>query len=96
MTVHEIEEMHKGEIPDTCHRDLPPTFNEISERKRAETQLFIEKMDYYLSFFYQEMNDTAYKHGLKASNFAVAHGMHHYNNYSSALDICKLSRIALQ
>ena len=41
------------------------------------------------------MNDTALKHGLMKSNFAVAHGMHHYSNYSSALDIAKLSRIAL-
>lgn len=36
MTVHEIEEMYKNEVPDTSYRDLPPTFNEISERKRAE------------------------------------------------------------
>ena len=42
------------------------------------------------------MNDTALKHGLSKSNFAVAHGMHHNNNYSSAFDIAKLSRIAMQ
>lgn len=96
LTVREIEDTFKdGDIPDTCYRDLPPTFNEVSERKRAETQLFIERMDYYLTYFYREMNDCAYKHGLKASNFAVAHGMHHYNNYSSAIDMAKLSRIAL-
>lgn len=52
-------------------------------------------MDHYLDFFYKEMNETALKHGLKNSNFAVAHGMHHQNNYASALDIAKLSRIAL-
>ena len=52
-------------------------------------------MDSNLNFFYKEMNDTAMKHGLKKSNFAVAHGMHHNNNYSSALDIAKLSRVAL-
>jgi len=95
LTVREVDETTEGEIPDTCHRDLPPTFNEITERKRAETQLFIEKMDHYLTFFYNEMNETACKHGLNSSNFAVAHGMHHYNNYSSAIDICKLSRVAL-
>ena len=52
-------------------------------------------MDFFLGYFYREMNDAALKHGLNKSNFAVAHGMHHYNNYSSALDIAKLSRIAL-
>lgn len=41
------------------------------------------------------MNETAIKQGLCKSNFAVAHGMHHYNNYSSALDVAKLSRVAL-
>ncbi len=41
------------------------------------------------------MNDTACKLGLKNSHFAVAHGMHHYNNYSTAIDMAKLSRIAL-
>lgn len=41
------------------------------------------------------MNSTACKLGLKKSNFSVAHGMHHYNNYSSALDVAKLSRAAL-
>ena len=95
LTVREVEDSFDGEIPDTPQRDLPPTFSELSERKRIETQLFIERMDHYLSYFYREMNDTACKHNLKHSNFAVAHGMHHYNNYSSAIDICKLSRIAL-
>ena len=33
---------------------------------------------------------------MKSSNFAVAHGMHHYNNFSSAFDIAKLSNIALK
>lgn len=94
--MREIEDSYKGQnIPDTKYSDLPPTFNEITERKRAETQLFIERMDHYLDYFYKEMNDTACKHGLKNSHFAVAHGMHHYNNYSTAMDIAKLSRIAL-
>ena len=52
-------------------------------------------MDHNLDYFYREMNDTACKHGLKNSNFAVAHGMHHFNNYSTAIDIAKLSRVAL-
>ena len=36
LTVREIEETFTDEIPDTPYRDLPPTFNETSERKRAE------------------------------------------------------------
>ena len=54
-----------------------------------------ERMEFNLSYFYKEMNETALKHGLMKSNFAVAHGMHHNNNYSSAIDIAKISRIAL-
>ena len=46
MTVQEIEASFQGEIPDTPSRDLPPTFSELQERKRIETQLFIEKMDH--------------------------------------------------
>ena len=48
-----------------------------------------------MSFFYKEMNDTACKIGLRSTHFAVAHGMHHYDNYSTALDIAKLSKVAL-
>lgn len=95
MTAREIDQTFQGEIPNTSYFELPPSFNEASERKRAETILFIEKMDHYLDYFYKEMNETACKHGLKSSNFAVAHGMHHNNNYASALDMAKLSRIAL-
>ena len=36
------------------------------------------------------------KYNLKGSNWNVAHGMHHYNNYSTALDIARISRVALQ
>lgn len=85
----------EGEIPITPSSDLPPTFNEIRERKCASETLLNERVELYLGFFYKEMNDTALRHGLMKSNFAVAHGMHHYNNYSSALDIARLSRIAL-
>ena len=55
-----------------------------------------EKMNVALRVFYRKMNDTATACGLKKTNFAVAHGMHHNDNYSSALDIALLSRIALR
>ena len=74
----EIDQNYKGEIPDTPDRDLPPEFNEAAERQTAKTILYCELMDHYLSFFYDEMNDKAAKLGLNASNFVVAHGMHHF------------------
>jgi D-alanyl-D-alanine carboxypeptidase len=38
------------------------------------------------------MNETSKKLGLgKGTNFAVAHGMHHDRNYSTALDIATIS-----
>lgn len=41
------------------------------------------------------MNNTAIKVGLRNTHFAVAHGMHHNDNYSTAFDIAKLSKAAL-
>lgn len=42
------------------------------------------------------MNETAIALGLKDTHFAVAHGMHHFDNYSTAMDIARLSAFALQ
>ena len=42
------------------------------------------------------MNETALELGMKDSKFAVAHGMHNDNNYSTALDIAKLSCHAMK
>ena len=95
MTAREVDESYQGAIPDTPYSDLPSNFNEFSERKRIEEWLFIERLDNDLSYFYEEMNVQAEELGLTKSNFSVAHGMHHFNNYSSALDIAKLSRIAM-
>ena len=95
LTAREVDETFEGDIPETSYADLPPNFNEVSERKRLADVLFNERVDNQLSYFYKAMNETAYKHGLSKSNWAVAHGMHHNNNVSSALDIAKLSRIAL-
>ena len=54
-----------------------------------------ERIDHNLSYFYREMNEMSFKYSLKGSNWNVAHGMHHYNNYSTAIDIARLARVAL-
>ena len=41
------------------------------------------------------MNQKASELGMSRSHFNVAHGMHNDDNYSSALDIGKLSLYAL-
>ena len=67
----------------------------MTERKRVAENLEIEKLDFQLTYFYKEMNDTAAKLGLRRTRFAVAHGMHHNDNYSTAFDIATLSKLAL-
>ena len=42
------------------------------------------------------MNEMANDLGLKRSHFAVAHGMHNENNYSTAYDIGKLSCLMMR
>ena len=44
-----------------------------------------------LNAFYREMNRNAAEMKLKDTNFLSAHGMHHDQNYSSALDIALIS-----
>ncbi len=41
------------------------------------------------------MNETAKRLNLKNSNWAVSHGMHHDENYSSALDVALLAQHSL-
>jgi D-alanyl-D-alanine carboxypeptidase len=56
-----------------------------------------EKERLALKAFYYKMNETAKELGLgKGTHFAVAHGMHHDRNYSTALDIATLSWNALR
>lgn len=45
--------------------------------------------------FYAMMNEKAVSLSMTKSNFAVAHGMHNDNNYSSAYDIGKLCCYAM-
>jgi len=49
-----------------------------------------------LEEFYGLMNNMVDELGLKNSHFAVAHGMHHEDNYSTAADIAKLSCHAME
>ena len=42
------------------------------------------------------MNEKARKLGMKSSNFNVAHGMHHDNNYSTSFDLGLLSSYAMK
>ena len=48
-----------------------------------------------LKAFLDKMNETAEALGMRQSHFAVSHGMHHTENYSSALDIAMLARHTL-
>lgn len=41
------------------------------------------------------MNETAKKLGLKGTNYSVAHGMYHEQNYSTAVDVAVLARHTL-
>ena len=84
------------DIPDPEIEDMPNDYNEELTMARAKEIVLNEKINVALRAFYRQMNDTAAACGLKKSNFAVAHGMHHYDNYSSTLDIALLSRIALR
>ena len=67
----------------------------IEEKPAKKTALQI-KVAECLHKFYELMNDHAQTLGMKRSNFAVAHGMHNDNNYSTAADIGKLCCIAMR
>ena len=90
-----MDETFKGEIPDIPIVDLPPSFNEETERERIADWLVIERVDHQLGFFYKYMNDTASELGLTNTHFAVVHGLPHPKNYSSAYDVAKLIKLAL-
>jgi D-alanyl-D-alanine carboxypeptidase len=53
------------------------------------------KINECLATFYELMNKKAVALNMGKSNFAVAHGMHNDNNYSSAYDIGKLCCFAM-
>lgn len=66
-----------------------------TEKVVAKTALQL-KVAECLQKFYELMNDHAQMLGMKRSNFAVAHGMHNDNNYSTAADIGRLCCAAMK
>ena len=62
----------------------------MPDKEKKLTKLEV-KVQECLHEFYRLMNLKADELGLKRTNFAVAHGMHNENNYSTALDMGKLS-----
>jgi len=56
----------------------------------------MQYIDDCLDVFFKLMNEKAQQLELKKTNFAVAHGMHHDDNYSTAQDIARLSCEALK
>ena len=50
-----------------------------------------ELEDYGMQTFIDFMNEMAISLQLRDTNWAVAHGMHHDDNFSSALDIGRLT-----
>lgn len=62
-----------------------------------ETFIIRERERAALKEFYSKMNETSRNLGLtKITNWAVSHGMHHDNNYSSALDVATISWNAMR
>ena len=62
----------------------------LEENQEPEPSLLDLKVKECLEEFYLLMNKKAESQGMRSSNFAVAHGMHNDNNFSTALDIGKL------
>lgn len=46
--------------------------------------------------FVRLMNETAQKAGVKNTNFANPHGLHHEDHYTTARDLCAISYYAMQ
>jgi len=70
---------------------------DVDLRRKVVSELSKEKERDALKAFYRKMNETAIRIGCsKKTNFAVAHGMHHDRNYSTAIDIATISCNALK
>ena len=65
--------------------------NECLLRLSMPKTIKLEREKTALKAFLAKMNETAKRLGLKNSNWAVSHGMHHDENYSSALDVAMLA-----
>lgn len=97
---YELRNLFNSELFDSVSEpeleDLPDNYDFGELKERAEMQLLNDKINTALRAFYRYMNDTAKLHGLTRSNFAVVHGMNHWENYSSALDVATLAKIAIR
>ena len=74
---------------------LTESKEQIEKKEVKKTALQI-KVSECLEKFYELMNDHASTLGMKRSNFAVAHGMHHDNNYSTAAAIGRLCCVTMK
>lgn len=71
--------------------------NEKDEYAAVERFIIRERERAALKCFYGRMNETSRNLGLgPKTNWAVAHGMHHDYNYSTAIDIATISWNALR
>jgi D-alanyl-D-alanine carboxypeptidase len=69
----------------------------VDLKRKVVFELVREREREALKAFYKRMNETSVRLGCsKKTNFAVAHGMHHDRNYSTALDIATLSCNAIR
>jgi len=70
---------------------------EVDLRRKVINELTKEKEREALKAFYRKMNETALRIGCsRKTNFAVAHGMHHDRNWSTAIDIASISCYAIR
>lgn len=69
------------------------TVSPTKDKEKSRLELKIQEC---LEEFYILMNNMVDELGLKNSHFAVAHGMHHEDNYSTAADMAKLSCHAME
>jgi len=73
------------------YRDFPPLYNIDRERRKLTQKLLDDKIENALQTFYDKMNETAARIGMKNSNFASSHGgINLPDNYSTAHDIALL------
>jgi D-alanyl-D-alanine carboxypeptidase len=66
-------------------------------RRKVVLELIKDRERAALKAFYKKMNETSIRLGCSnKTHFAVAHGMHHDRNYSTAMDIATISCNAIK
>ena len=69
----------------------------VDLKRKVILELVKEREREALKSFYKRMNEVSVRLGCsKKTNFAVAHGMHHDRNYSTAIDIATISCNAIR